>query len=433
MKIEGTDIESKIMPLYLQGITIPKIAKEFSIKDCEKLTNAINNFIKDKKANIQKQRVNSISAEDVYNLIKNGKSHYQIAALYNISQYAVKKIIDRYCVENNIEYTEVKRKLSDDRSNIKLTDETVKKMIRDFRLGVGVKELSKEYGVSETRIYAKIYEKMPLEEIRFIQRRSKNKKYCAYEKSIEIIELFEQGKKIPQIAEIFGCSTNMVKKVLEAEYKKNGKKRLPKSVSKEAFLRFQQKGKYTREEIIEEAKKIDMIIPIDFLDEYYGKQEIDVKKIRRFVINQFADNKLEEQEEKFIFKNFNVAKILKENKYDEKHQAIALLYSLPQITKTSYEEISKAIDNDEEMMQAIRLINGNEKNIGEYLKNLQQSQMATNVKVAITLEELKEKNLNQTKINLLEYEPYYIISKDTNLNDAYNLAINENERYGDER
>ena len=426
IKIEHLSVKKIIMPLYLAGKTIPEIAKELAIRDHQKLRDAINEFIQKERNKINRERIKNINPEDIFNLRKKGKSIAQICALYNLTSFQIEQIFKKYCIENNID-----RKIF---HRAKLENVNSNDLVEKIEEGYTLQKLAHEYNVSTTAIRNRILQVISVTKLKELY--SKNgKKGEIEEKVSKVIELYGKGISREEISLQVGYGITTVQKILEKEYRKRGKEEVPKIISMRAFSAKINKKGVTRENILKEAEENNVIIPQVFLDNYFGKEEIDVDKIRKFVISQFTDGDLEEEKRMKMFKGFNVAKQLKENGFDLKYQAIALLYLLPNVVRTPMDEIRKVINDNNELMDAIEAIISDETNKEEYFQRIKKCRYAIEVKLAIILEELKEHNLNKEKIDISQYEEYIKMSKHTKFQDEYELAILENKQLfkGNER
>ena len=432
--IEGTDVGKKIMPLYMEGKSITEIAKIFCIKNYHKLSVAINEYIQKNNLKIHSERIKAINPREIYELRKEGYTIIKIGLIYNINSYEVEYIFSKYCKENNIS----KKDFMDSKMQDGIDKE---KLIDDFQNGYSINKLAEKYNISQTKVNHIIEQNLSPEERIDILNKNKNNNYIGDEKAFEILELYREGYTRKEIAEMLKIKETVVGEVLRIQYKKMGKDNVPKRMGKSIFLKGVKMKKYTREKIIEEADRLDIIIPKRYLDEYFGEEvtdndnpgklrirDVDIKKIREFVLKKFAYYKVEQEDRKIMFKNFNIAKTLKDNGYNSIYQALALIYSLPPITYTTEEELFNLLENNEEMIQALKIIWDDTLNIEEYIEKLKNCKLAQYVKLAIILEEIREKNVNKEKLDMSKYEPYIKLAKETNLKDEYDVAIIENEQ-----
>lgn len=302
------------------------------------------------------------------------------------------------------------------------------KIVEDYKKGSTLEELSKKYGFSLYFIRNIIRDSLSNEEIKKIVRNRKNT-YFTDEEINYIVYLYENGIETKsQLGKRFKLNKKRIENLLLKNYKKYGINYIPTVVSETAFLKMLYNSNYTKDQMVEKAKKAKKIIPQYLLEKYY-KKEMDIDKVRQYVIKQYTT--VEQQDDdlkKNMFKSFNIASILKNKNLGLEYQIVALLYSLPQTTGDTIEELSKVVDGDEEIINAINVLNSKDKIEEEYINDLQNNKIAVNVKIAEKIEEVKQLSLEEIPVNLLEHYRYYEISKSTELKEEYEKVIKDNKK-----
>ena len=425
MRVEGTDI-NLIFKLYLQGRTIKEIADAFCIKNHKKVSDSINYYFKEHpsiKYEYRKERIKNIPNEKIYLLINQGLSYIKIADMYSISESTVKLKLNQYYKENNIPFEKNDKESIKNNSKMSLPmDEIIEK----FKNGKTISNLAKEYNISASTMSSHLRDILSENEMILIinKNRHTKKSWFTQEELFNVRKLYESGEYTKnEIANSFNISLVILNSILKDEYKKIGKKDIPKIVSEKTLITFINVDKYNKNQLLKYADDNNFVIPEKLLKKYF-KDDINIEKIRKFVIDKIVKNPIDENSQKEIFNNYNIASLLKSKGYNDKYQAVAILYSLPKITDIKIDEINKILEDKTDLIEAIELLNMEEDNNKKLLEN----DFAKIVKIAEYIEKIKKDTLNGIQCSINDYRKYYEISKNTRLRSDFDLVIYENKK-----
>lgn len=412
----------ELLDEYKKGISLDKISENHKYINIESMKTAINAYITKKHLNsIREERYKNINGDEIDKLMHEGCSYDDIIRLYDLkTKTQVINKLNEYYKEHNLPIIDpiyAKKELPID------------KIVEDYKNGRTMQDIAEEYGVAYSVIFDRLHQAIP-ENIR-------NKNADILQQFTEdIVNQYENGETLNNLARQYHVTTQKIRTFLDKYYQKNYDYPFRPTVlseakfrgwlktinnydkSKEKILEFSDTVK-TKELILKYAEQGNVLIPNDVLEKYFG-EEIDIVAIKNFIIDKLVNQNTNNNKDKQNYsKYFEISKSLEEHGYNLIYRAIALLYDLPNISKTSIEEISKVVNNNAEICDAIKLINEDELN-EEYFDKLRENTIARDVKLAIENYELRRMQFKEKSVAKERYNKYKELSKNTHFSADFN-------------
>lgn len=326
----------KLIGAYIEGKSLDVIKNEFGFSSIIKTKDAIHMYIKDNNLkNIKRDRIRNIKSLELIELRNKGMKNTDISMLYDISAGLASEMINKYYFNNNINNNYKKEKISLD----------IESVINDLKNGFNLGQLQEKYKVSTTAIKKRLLLYMSEEEI---QRYLHSEKEKIMNNAQEYITLFESGVLLNDILQYTDITSEYLKKILKKEYGTR-----PLVVTKKNLYNICHSNSFKSiEEMQEESKKGNKIIPRYIINEYKGKK-LDINKIKEYLKDLIAKNKDDAEFKELMKNNKALYDKLSQNASSEKTLITALLNGLPQSKYSSFKEISEIINSDLDITNAL--------------------------------------------------------------------------------
>lgn len=257
----------EIVRKYENGINPENIAKEYRVS-----YSTINRKINQYYENIEIERPFlkrggkkiELPIEDIVEKYEKGTNTEKIAREYGISYSTIDSRLKDYYKEIGVERPFLKR----GETRIELP---IEEIVEKYENGTNPENIAKEYGISYCTIYSRLkeYYKKIGEKRPFLKRGGKR-----IEIQIErIVEKYENGTSISELAEEYRISYNTINGRLKSYYAAEQRKvpRVLKSLS--LIEEYLEKG-LTIEEITQIASNKNIIIPQDLINTLFSNKDI---------------------------------------------------------------------------------------------------------------------------------------------------------------
>lgn len=299
----------------------------------------------------------NIDFEEILDQLKQGKTYSYITQKYGIPYEKLKKKLAQSPQGKEIiENKRIKRS----------SDIPIRELVTSLK-NHDLDNLEKKYGVSETTIRNKLKKEFGDNYIDILVNGKNNEliNNCA--------RLYEQGLSYKQIAQKEGITVDDARNNVIKYYRRKKLSR-PRVLSETQANKFLSYNK-NFDEVIEECKKQNIIIPKSLMDKYVNMTgETDIHKIKTMAHEQLSKLKQEGREPNYI-NPFILANSIKKNGYGTNYQACAILYSLI-IENNLPLDILKEIENQEIVEAVIILLNKDNINKAEFLTTINKNKLA---------------------------------------------------------
>ena len=344
-KIIFSQAEKDMMyDLYMnKGYSLNKLSLEYGVSNyrikkvlMEYYEFRMQNDIKNKN---RSEKVN-IDSEELENIIKDlttGKSLNFVRNKYSLPDSRLKKILKSDARGREILYNNL---------HMNYTEVPIDELTQAY-LNKDLKSLEEKYNLSNSSLYYRLKKEYGDDFYKKLNKSPKENEIID-----KVAHLYEQGIDYKEIAQQENLTVPKVQSLLNKYYRRNKKKK-PKVLSKDEFLKQIENGQ-SIDEIIDKFQELGFLIPDSYIDEIYKKQAgINIRKVKTIVLGQLTKLKNVGKSPNYITP-FILPNKLKEQGYNNKYYATALLYRLIKENNLSI-EILDEIDN-EEVVEAVKLL-----------------------------------------------------------------------------